>query len=179
EASLQQARHHGRHLPNLHYQVGSAYEIPFPDNSFDGVIISDVLEHLLDLRAALSEIHRVLKPGGVLVFDTISRTLWSYTTVWLITQEILNIMPPNAHDWRLFITPTELRAALADAGFSTVTDDEAAWAGLVLKSPVKGIFALVGSGFKDPLALFSYGFVEDPNDFSAQYCGVAFKPLQV
>ncbi|KAF4755522.1 Hexaprenyldihydroxybenzoate methyltransferase, mitochondrial, partial [Perkinsus olseni] len=138
EASLQQARHHGRHLPNLHYQVGSAYEIPFPDNSFDGVIISDVLEHLLDLRAALSEIHRVLKPGGVLVFDTISRTLWSYTTVWLITQEILNIMPPNAHDWRLFVTPTELGAALANAGFSIVTDDEAAWAGLVLKSPVKG-----------------------------------------
>ncbi|EER01004.1 conserved hypothetical protein [Perkinsus marinus ATCC 50983] len=127
EASLQQARQHGRDIPNLHYQVGSVYDIPFPDNSFDGVIISDVLEHLLDLQGALTEIYRVLKPGGVLVFDTISRTVWSYTTVWMITQEILNIMPPNAHDWRLFITPDELKLALSNAAFSTGGGPSVEW----------------------------------------------------
>ncbi|KAF4656611.1 Hexaprenyldihydroxybenzoate methyltransferase, mitochondrial [Perkinsus chesapeaki] len=170
EASVQQARQHGQHLPNLHHQVGSAYEIPFEDSSFDGVIISDVLEHLLDLRLALSEIHRVLKPGGVLVFDTISRTAWSYATVWLITQEILKIMPTDAHDWRLFITPSELKTGLSDAGFVYDTDERSSWSGLVLANPIKGVFALLASGFQDPLALFSYGFVEDPHDLSAQYC---------
>lgn len=43
----------------------SAYKLPFPDANFDGVCIFWVLEHLADPPAALAEILRVLKPGGV------------------------------------------------------------------------------------------------------------------
>ncbi|TWJ32603.1 class I SAM-dependent methyltransferase [Geobacter argillaceus] len=42
--------------------------LTFPDNSFDVLINSDVLEHVGDLNKALSEIRRVLKPGGFHVF---------------------------------------------------------------------------------------------------------------
>ena len=42
--------------------------LTFPDNSFDVVINSDVLEHVVDLNKSLSEIKRVLKPGGYHVF---------------------------------------------------------------------------------------------------------------
>ncbi len=42
--------------------------LTFPDNTFDIVINSDVLEHVCDLGRALSEIRRVLKPGGFHVF---------------------------------------------------------------------------------------------------------------
>ena len=45
---------------------GSVYALPFPDASFDCVIISEVLEHLHQDASALAEISRVLKPGGVL-----------------------------------------------------------------------------------------------------------------
>jgi SAM-dependent methyltransferase len=45
---------------------GSGYELPFPDGSFDCVIISEVLEHLHEDDLAISELSRVLKPGGVL-----------------------------------------------------------------------------------------------------------------
>lgn len=41
----------------------SAYDLPFATATFDGVVCSDVLEHLLDVPRALSEIARVLKPG--------------------------------------------------------------------------------------------------------------------
>jgi SAM-dependent methyltransferase len=40
------------------------YRLPFPDGRFDFVFSNSVLEHVQDLDAALSEIHRVLKPGG-------------------------------------------------------------------------------------------------------------------
>lgn len=43
-----------------------ATSLPFPDSSFDGVILAEVLEHVEDDGAALAEAARVLQPGGVL-----------------------------------------------------------------------------------------------------------------
>lgn len=48
--------------------IGQGEELNFPDKSFDLVICNNVLDHVQDTRACLSEIHRVLKPGGSFVF---------------------------------------------------------------------------------------------------------------
>lgn len=48
--------------------VGTAYEIPRPDSSFDSVLCTAVLEHLEDPLKALKEAFRVLKPGGYAVY---------------------------------------------------------------------------------------------------------------
>ena len=45
--------------------VGNGLKLPFAADSFDVVICSEVLEHIEDYRGVLSEIHRVLKPGGI------------------------------------------------------------------------------------------------------------------
>lgn len=42
--------------------------IPFPDNYFDSVFSSEVLEHVFELDATIKEIHRVLKPRGQALF---------------------------------------------------------------------------------------------------------------
>lgn len=44
--------------------------LPLPDGVFDVVLCSQVIEHLLDHRAGLSELARVLAPGGALVVST-------------------------------------------------------------------------------------------------------------
>jgi SAM-dependent methyltransferase len=44
--------------------------IPYPDGTFDVVVSANVLEHVEDPHAVFSEIHRVLRPGGVFLFQT-------------------------------------------------------------------------------------------------------------
>jgi SAM-dependent methyltransferase len=46
--------------------VGSVLELPFPDASFESVVCTEVLEHVNEPRAALSEVHRVMRNRGVL-----------------------------------------------------------------------------------------------------------------
>ena len=41
--------------------------LPFADNTFDVVLVAHVVEHMADPKQALAELHRVMKPGGVLV----------------------------------------------------------------------------------------------------------------
>ena len=47
--------------------IGDGCCLPFADNSFDLVVMSQVLEHVLDPKTAVIESSRILKPGGVLV----------------------------------------------------------------------------------------------------------------
>ncbi len=46
------------------WHVGSADALPFPDGSFDMVLIQQGLQFFPDKRAAINEVHRVLAPGG-------------------------------------------------------------------------------------------------------------------
>lgn len=55
---------------------GSALEIPFPDNSFDYATIGFALRNVPDIRKTLSEMHRVVKPGGMVVSLELSKPTW-------------------------------------------------------------------------------------------------------
>lgn len=50
--------------------VADCHYLPFKDNSVDCIFIEAVLEHLYDLQKCLKEIHRVLKPGGIVYSNT-------------------------------------------------------------------------------------------------------------
>lgn len=50
--------------------VCDAHDLPFLDGSFDGVIAQAVLEHVLEPQRCVAEIHRVLKPGGLVYAET-------------------------------------------------------------------------------------------------------------
>ena len=63
-------------VDNARFDVGSAYDLPFDDGSFDVVYAHQVMQHLSDPVRALREARRVLRPGGlVAVRDTDYQTM--------------------------------------------------------------------------------------------------------
>ena len=64
---LERAREHcqQRQVDNVRFVEGNVYALDFPDASFDVVYANQLLQHLTDPTAALREMHRVLKPGGL------------------------------------------------------------------------------------------------------------------
>jgi 2-polyprenyl-6-hydroxyphenyl methylase/3-demethylubiquinone-9 3-methyltransferase len=121
EQSLEAARAHARQEGlAIDYRQATGEALPFPDATFDLVCCCDVLEHVDDLPRVISEIGRVLRPGGIFLYDTINRTFRSWLVIIELFQEWswTSFMPPDLHDWRQFIKPGELTALLAGAGLA-------------------------------------------------------------
>lgn len=74
---VEQARRLAREsdVANVEFQVANIYALPFEDGEFDVVFSSAVTEHLADPVAALREIHRVVRPGGL---GAVIKTDWSF-----------------------------------------------------------------------------------------------------
>jgi SAM-dependent methyltransferase len=65
--------------------VGDALMLPFGSSTFDRVIAAEVLEHIPDDRMAISELARVLKPGGTMAV-TVPRW-WPELLLWALSDE--------------------------------------------------------------------------------------------
>lgn len=77
---------------------GDLLNLPFPAGAFDGVVLTEVLEHCTDPPAALREVFRVLRPGGLLLVT--SPFVWpehgvdgQYRDYWRFTR----------HGWELLL----------------------------------------------------------------------------
>lgn len=80
---------------NLHFAVGDALDLKYPDESFDVVICSHVYEHVPDARRMMDEIFRVLVPGGLCYFAAGNRLMWNEPHYGL---PLLSMLPrPLAH----------------------------------------------------------------------------------
>jgi SAM-dependent methyltransferase len=64
-------------------KVSDAGGIPYPDDTFDLVFADNVMEHLADPLGALTEVKRVLKPGGSFLFKTPNKTHYMPTVARL------------------------------------------------------------------------------------------------
>ena len=64
---------------------GDALAMPFDDNSFDRVIAAEIMEHIPHDTAAMAEMYRVLRPGGIAVVTVPS---WLPERVcWALSEE--------------------------------------------------------------------------------------------
>ncbi|MEU8260926.1 methyltransferase domain-containing protein [Micromonospora sp. NPDC048999] len=109
-SALDQAAAHGVTVIN-----GDVTALPLADGCADVVSAGEVLEHVPDWRRAVAEACRLLRPGGLLVLDTLNDTLLAR----LIAVEIgerLPTVPRGIHDPRLFVDARALIAECARHG---------------------------------------------------------------
>lgn len=122
EKAIAIAQHHAASQNlSIDYLVGTGETLPLADGSMDYVVCVDVLEHVADLGQVINEVRRVLRPGGLFLFDTINRTWLANLVVVFFGERIFRILPVGTHDPAMFISPAKLAALLKACGF-TVSD---------------------------------------------------------
>ncbi|MDJ0909460.1 MAG: class I SAM-dependent methyltransferase [Woeseiaceae bacterium] len=55
---------------SIEYLLGTAEDLPWPDSSFDVCLVPELLEHVPNWSGCLSELARILRPGGILFLST-------------------------------------------------------------------------------------------------------------
>jgi ubiquinone/menaquinone biosynthesis C-methylase UbiE len=96
-------------------QVGDATCLDFPDDFFDKILCSEVIEHIPDVSRALREMRRVLRPGGSLVLSTPNKGSWYGFERYWIWRKLLGRKWPHPFDeWRNL---AEVRSLVEESGF--------------------------------------------------------------
>lgn len=98
----------------LTLRVGDAEKTDFEDASFDLVLDFGIIHHIPDWRAAVREVHRVLKPGGQFLYEEVPKKQldrWLYRTFAVHPE----------HDR---FEPEDFGAAIAEAGLTNTHDPE-------------------------------------------------------
>jgi arsenite methyltransferase len=118
ESMLAVARHRCAGQPYaawVDFNEGDAVALPFPDDAFDAAVATQVYEYVADVPRALSELYRVLRPGGrAVIVDTDWDSMVWHASDHACTKEIITAWDQHLTDPYL---PRILRPELRGAGF--------------------------------------------------------------
>ena len=95
---------------------GDVSALPVADGVADVVVAGEILEHVPDLPGVVAELARVLRPGGVLVLDTIARTRLARFAAITLAERVPGGPPRLLHDPALFVDRRRLLAECARHG---------------------------------------------------------------
>jgi len=111
------------------YRAGLPEDLP-DGETFDAVVALEVIEHVAERDAFLAALARATKPGGLVFLSTLNRTPRSFLMAKLGAEYLLRMLPVGTHDWKMFVTPSELGTGLRGAGLPV-----ADIAGMVMDKP--------------------------------------------
>jgi 2-polyprenyl-6-hydroxyphenyl methylase/3-demethylubiquinone-9 3-methyltransferase len=101
-SALRQAAGHG-----VAAVRGDAYRVPLRSGCADAVSAGELLEHVTEPARVIGEAARLLRPGGVLVADTIADTALARFVAVTVAERVPGMAPKLIHDPALFVPPDE------------------------------------------------------------------------
>lgn len=105
----------------VNYQAISAEALALTEPaSFDVVTCMEMLEHVPDPISVVKACATLAKPGATLFFSTLNRNPKSYLFAIIGAEYLLRLLPKGTHDYRKFITPSELGHFVRDAGLEII-----------------------------------------------------------
>lgn len=104
----------------IDYRVATAEDLLARGERFDVVCALEVIEHVPEPAEFIRQIAELVRPGGLAVLSTLSRTLSSLVLGVLVAEYLLRWLPPGTHDWRRFVRPSELARMLRAQGLIPV-----------------------------------------------------------
>jgi 2-polyprenyl-6-hydroxyphenyl methylase / 3-demethylubiquinone-9 3-methyltransferase len=102
----------------IDYRACRVEDLVSEGRTFDGVLCLEVVEHVPDVAAFLTECAKLVRPGGLMVLSTINRTVKAYALAIVGAEYILRWLPVGTHQWERFVTPDELTRHTAAAGLA-------------------------------------------------------------
>lgn len=121
EKNIAVARAHAaREGVTVDYRIGDLATALEPDERFDLVALLEVVEHVDDVPAVIAMAARHVAPGGLLVASTIDRTVKSWLFAIVGAEYLFRVLPVGTHQWRRFVRPAEMDAAMTAAGLRRV-----------------------------------------------------------
>ncbi len=104
---------------DIDYRVATAeHLLETKEPPFDLILNMEVIEHVAEPKAYLSDCSRLLRPGGLMIVATLNRTLRSLAFAKIGAEYVLGWLPKGAHDWRKFLTPDELMEMASGPGLA-------------------------------------------------------------
>jgi len=122
-AILQETEHiaHAEGLTNAEFRKMDAEHLLFPDKSFDAVTCAFAIFFFPDVDAALSEMYRVLKPGGSLAITNFNKTPPPFNPgLPMLIQQSMAYQIKVQTTTQFAYTPQELKALLSRFGFHSI-----------------------------------------------------------
>ena len=77
-------------------------------SKFDIVIASEVIEHVNNREKFLSDISKLSRPGGLIIFTTINKSILGVALGKYFAEYFIKVVPKNTHDYKKFISPDNL-----------------------------------------------------------------------
>jgi 2-polyprenyl-6-hydroxyphenyl methylase/3-demethylubiquinone-9 3-methyltransferase len=100
----------------IDYRACRVEDLVAEGRTYDCVLCLEVVEHVPDVAAFLTECAKLVRPGGLMILSTINRTVKAYALAILGAEYILRWLPVGTHQWERFVTPDELARHAETAG---------------------------------------------------------------
>ena len=102
----------------IDYRHAAAEDLAEAGESFDTVLALEIVEHVASLDAFVAASARMVRPGGLMVVATLNRTLKAFALAIIGAEYVLGWLPRGTHDWKRFVRPSELEAAMRASGLA-------------------------------------------------------------